>query len=204
MYRIFDIAGILHCCYGHDEGIFCCLVIDKESFQNNSSDVVISGSGDGVLICWDVKTGVAVDILEKHEADVHCVDANRKWIVSGDASCCIAVWLRNRVDVFSTLRHFLTPAGSAASERRGSGNKIGGGGGGCHLGVVRLLRLHPRCEDRLLSAGDFRCVLVWDLRKGTLLHQVHRQQISVKELFLGDAYFVTSSHDGEIAITAYW
>ena len=75
----------------------------------------------------------------------------------------------------------------------GGGGSCGGGGGGSS-------------GDRLISAGDCRRILVWNVRYGSLLHQINRQPIRVKEMVVTDRLVVTSSPDipGQAAVIAYW
>ena len=99
-----------------------------------------------------------------------------------------------------------------------------------HIGVVRCLCLHG---DRLISGGDRKRVVIWDvkvhyivlictvvsyyhslcipplygpLQSGTQLHTVHRQQSLLHRMCVTDTQIITASPDspGTISIISYW
>ena len=213
-------GDVLHILCGHLEAIHCVAIVDHgtsrfsgEIHDARGNDVtLISGSADGSLMMWNGVTGEPECLLDEvHTAEVYCVAANEDWIVSGGADSNIAVWTTQNGD----LKHLLTPGMEAVSEGfhyrgnsgdggRGGGSSGSGGGGGGHVGIVRSLNLGV--GDRLVSAGDCRRVLVWDVRRGVLLHQIHRQPILVKEMVVTHRLVVTSSPEnrGVVAVIAFW
>ena len=194
---------------GCNRGDMVCLSRDRDHDNAPTRGchgfVIISGSADGSVMIWDGETGVGTNLLDLvHSAEIYCLAADKRWIVSGGADSNIAVWTFPD----GVLKHFLTPASAMASSQRGgrSEGRGGGGGGGSsgHVGIVRCLSLGA--EDRLVSAGDCRRILVWNVRSGTLLHQIHRQPILVKEMIFDERFVVTSSPEsrGVVAVIAYW
>lgn len=105
---------------------------------------VVSASGDGRMILWDVYSGARIRTFEGHERGLACIEFKDDLIVSGSNDCTIKVWDARTGACVRTL--------------------VG------HAALVRALAF-DRAANRLVSASYDRAVKVWDLRSGELLRE---------------------------------
>jgi F-box and WD-40 domain protein 1/11 len=100
---------------------------------------VVSASGDGKMMMWDIESGERLRTLEGHDRGLACIEFKDDLIVSGSNDCKIKVWSASTGECVRTL--------------------VG------HDALVRALSFEPR-SGRLVSASYDRTVKVWDLRTG--------------------------------------
>jgi hypothetical protein len=112
---------------------------------------VVSASGDGKMILWDVGSGARLRTFEGHDRGLACIEFKAGLIVSGSNDCKIKVW----------------DAQSGACVRTLVG----------HTALVRALAFDP-AAGRLVSAGYDRTVKVWDLARGTLVREFRGEHAS--------------------------
>lgn len=122
-------------------------------------DRVVSASGDGKLILWDVANGERIRTFEGHDRGLACVEFKVRihvflspsggfdillkddFIVSGSNDCKIKIWDPWTGECLRTL----------------SG----------HEGLVRALCFDPKI-GRLVSVSYDKTIKVWDFRQGPL------------------------------------
>lgn len=106
---------------------------------------LISGSGDSTLKIWNLTFGKhkndrivleSIDFknLKGHKSDVYCMDTYSDYIASGGADSMVLVWNFN---------------GDLLYQMSG------------HLGIVRFIQID---EQKLVSGGDAKRILVWDYK----------------------------------------
>ncbi|KAJ7846315.1 WD40 repeat-like protein [Mycena olivaceomarginata] len=97
---------------------------------------VVSASGDGKMILWDIKSGERVRTFEGHDRGLACIEFKGDLIISGSNDCKIKIWSASTGACLRTL--------------------VG------HEALVRALAFDPS-SGRLVSASYDRSVRVWDL-----------------------------------------
>lgn len=131
---------------------------------------VVSASGDGKMILWDIETGKRMRIFEGHDRGLACIEFKVCiWcfffhvllfnlnlykddiIVSGSNDCKIKVWSASTGECIRTL--------------------VG------HDLLVRALSFDPT-SGRLVSASYDRTVKVWDLHSGRMLREFRNGHVS--------------------------
>jgi F-box and WD-40 domain protein 1/11 len=112
---------------------------------------VVSASGDGKMILWDVRTGARLRTFEGHDRGLACIEFKAGLIVSGSNDCKIKVWDARTGACVRTL--------------------VG------HTALVRALAFDP-ARRRLVSAGYDRTVKVWDLESGALVREFRGEHAS--------------------------
>ena len=135
------------------QGVFCCV------FHGNR---LYSGGGEGCVRGWDLSSGQQVLTLDGNNEEVvrvltsptfptsstppflllhqYCLQVNDRYIVSGSGYSVVRVWSQSGL-LLHTLRG--------------------------HMGVVRCLHLDG---NRLVSGGDRKAIIVWDLAVRALLN----------------------------------
>ena len=83
--------------------VYCILIVD--------TDHILSGSRDGIINVWDLKTGECLQPLRGHEKGVLCLaQVTQKYIVSGSVDKTVRLWERetgkqlNRIVVEDAVR----------------------------------------------------------------------------------------------------
>ncbi|KAK8858829.1 hypothetical protein IAR55_003059 [Kwoniella newhampshirensis] len=164
--RVYDRGSLacLHILTGHTMPVNCLAVApDRAQMQ------VISASGDGKWIIWDLVDGTEVRRGGTSRRGLACIAWEGDYIVTGDNDH--AIWLYN------------TATGQPIRKFDG------------HTGLVRTVALQP--DAGLIISGSYdKCVRVWDMHTGKLIksldefHQslVFDVQISVNRL-------ISASHD---------
>jgi F-box and WD-40 domain protein 1/11 len=108
------------------------------------SGKVVSASGDGKMILWDIESGERVHTFEGHSRGLACIDFKDDFIVSGSNDCKIKIWSVSTGACLYTL--------------------------GAHEGLVRALAFEPR-TGRLVSASYDKTVKVWNIYTGKLVQE---------------------------------
>lgn len=133
---------------------------------------IISASGDGKMVLWDVSTGEKLCVVEgAHERGLACVEFGEGWVVSGSNDHSIKVW-----SVSPSSRSSSYGGGGDSQRGEGRADEQRGGEGEerwkvrcehvltipAHDALVRALAYDPG-SGRLMSASYDRTVKVWDL-----------------------------------------
>ncbi|KAF7366622.1 WD-REPEATS-REGION domain-containing protein [Mycena sanguinolenta] len=135
---------------------------------------VVSASGDGKMILWDIASGERVRTFEGHDRGLACIEFKGDLIISGSNDCKIKIW----------------SAASGACLRTLVG----------HEALVRALSFDPR-SGRLVSASYDRSVRVWDLGTGKVVRVVKNSHTShIFDVKFDARRIVSTSHDQKIVV----
>jgi WD40 repeat protein len=189
-----------------------------------SQNLVVIGSDDGILRFWNAdKNKVSAELDEKSGAITSLVvDPNEKWIAANYKIGPVCIWDVDKKAVSSRLSDF----------RVNSYARMAAGPDGDTLAVaatdnsVRVWQISAQKElkklvghktsvesiairkdgSKLVSGDTNGNIIIWDLKAGTIDHQVRAQdndyQIQIHDiLFLGDSpLFATASEDESVRI----
>ncbi|XP_043929670.1 F-box/WD repeat-containing protein 7-like [Protopterus annectens] len=144
------------------------------------SRFLIFGGSEGLVVI--IETGKEPDDVngmhrcEGHSSDVYCLVFNEKIVCSGSADSTIRVWDFTGKCLFTFYEH---------------------------IGVVRCLHLHG---NRLVSGGDRKKIVVWDVQAGMLLNVVHRNPTLLHKWWVNETRIITASPEspGTLTILSYW
>ncbi|EEB93748.1 hypothetical protein MPER_07558, partial [Moniliophthora perniciosa FA553] len=100
--------------------------------------LVVSASGDGKMILWDVESGEKIRTFEGHDRGLACIAFKDNLIISGSNDCKIKIWSAVTGECLRTLDG--------------------------HDGLVRTLAFDPH-TGLLVSASYDKSVRVWDVRE---------------------------------------
>lgn len=102
-------------------------------------DKVVSASGDGKIMLWDIPTGERLRTFEGHDRGLACIEFRGDLIISGSNDKKIKIWSASTGECVQTLTG--------------------------HEQLVRALSFDPGTM-RLVSASYDRSIKVWDLKGG--------------------------------------
>lgn len=141
-----------------------------------NEEYIVTGGGDKLVKIWLVEDGDCLFTLQGHTDDVYCVSFNDDVIVSGSADSTVRVW-----SWFGGIMHVMRE----------------------HIGVVRCLSLS---DNRLITAGDQKKVIVWDPLKGKLLNVIHRNPSLVHLMSVSDTRLIVATPEGpgSVTVMSYW
>ncbi|KAJ7216608.1 WD40 repeat-like protein [Mycena pura] len=135
---------------------------------------VVSASGDGKMILWDIASGERVRTFEGHDRGLACIEFKGDLIISGSNDCKIKIWSAATGACLRTL--------------------VG------HEALVRALSFDPR-SGRLVSASYDKSVRVWDLGTGRVLRVVRDSHTShIFDVKFDARRIVSTSHDQKIVV----
>jgi F-box and WD-40 domain protein 1/11 len=135
---------------------------------------VVSASGDGKMILWDIASGERVRTFEGHDRGLACIEFKGDLIISGSNDCKIKIWSASSGACLRTL--------------------VG------HEALVRALSFDPR-SGRLVSASYDRSVRVWDLGTGKVVRVVRDSHTShIFDVKFDARRIVSTSHDQKIVV----
>nr|CAB3245449.1 F-box/WD repeat-containing protein 7-like [Phallusia mammillata] len=137
---------------------------------------VVSGGGDKVIKIWPMDVGECSHTLVGHTDDVYCIDFNEQYVTSGSADSSVRIW-----NWLGVCLHVLKE----------------------HIGVVRCMTLR---RDMLVTSGDQKKIIVWDVEKGKPLNVVHRNPTLVHNMLVNDTKLIASSPEspGLVTILSFW
>jgi len=137
---------------------------------------VVSGGGDKLVKIWRMETGECSQTLFGHSDDVYCIDFNEDLVTSGSADSTVRIW-----SWLGVCLHVLRE----------------------HIGVVRCMKLR---RDMLITSGDQKKIIVWDVSCGKLLNVVHRNPTLVHILVVSDTKLIAASPEapGVVTVMSYW
>jgi len=107
-------------------------------------DKVVSASGDGKMMLWDLTTRTRIRTFEGHDRGLACIDFKGDTIISGSNDRKIKVWSASTGECIQTL----------------AGHDL----------LVRALAFNPLL-GKLVSASYDKTVKVWDLKTGACVRE---------------------------------
>ncbi|KAJ7625000.1 WD40 repeat-like protein [Mycena polygramma] len=135
---------------------------------------VVSASGDGKMILWDIASGERVRTFEGHDRGLACIEFKEDLIISGSNDCKIKIWSASSGACLRTL--------------------VG------HEALVRALAFDA-ASGRLVSASYDKSVRVWDLGTGKVLRVVRDSHTShIFDVKFDGRRIVSTSHDQKIVL----
>ncbi|KXJ26868.1 F-box/WD repeat-containing protein 7 [Exaiptasia diaphana] len=137
---------------------------------------IVSGGGDNLVVVWNAKTADIEAKCTGHTGDVYCLAYNESIIASGSSDSTVRLW-----SFEGELLHTLCE----------------------HIGIVRCLHL---TNNRLVSGGDRKKIVVWDIKSGKQLNVVHRNPTLLHVMWADETKLITASPEkpGTITIIKYW
>ncbi|CAK5263759.1 unnamed protein product [Mycena citricolor] len=148
--------------------------VNAVGLEGRDGKTLVSASGDGKMILWNIATGDRVRTFEGHERGLACIEYKGDLIISGSNDCKIKIW----------------SASSGACLRTLTG----------HESLVRALAFDPS-TGRLVSGGYDRSVRVWDLCTGRSLRVFRDNHTShIFDVKFDAQRIVSTSHDQRIVI----
>ncbi|KAJ7031651.1 WD40 repeat-like protein [Mycena alexandri] len=135
---------------------------------------VVSASGDGKMILWDIASGERVRTFEGHDRGLACIEFKEDLIISGSNDCKIKIWSAATGACLRTL--------------------VG------HEALVRALAFDAQ-SGRLVSASYDKSVRVWDLGTGRVLRIVRDSHTShIFDVKFDAGRIVSTSHDRKVVV----
>ncbi|KAJ7757014.1 WD40 repeat-like protein [Mycena metata] len=135
---------------------------------------VVSASGDGKMILWDIASGERVRTFEGHDRGLACIEFKEDLIISGSNDCKIKIWSAATGACLRTL--------------------VG------HEALVRALAFDAQ-SGRLVSASYDKSVRVWDLGTGRVLRIVRDSHTShIFDVKFDAERIVSTSHDRKVVV----
>ncbi|KAK7042379.1 WD-repeats-region domain-containing protein [Favolaschia claudopus] len=135
---------------------------------------VVSASGDGKMILWDIASGERVRTFEGHDRGLACIEFKGDLIVSGSNDCKIKLWSASSGACLRTL--------------------VG------HEALVRALSVDVRA-GRLVSASYDKSVRVWDLGTGKVVRIVRESHTShIFDVKFDERRIVSTGHDRRVVV----
>ncbi|KAJ7628521.1 WD40 repeat-like protein [Roridomyces roridus] len=142
--------------------------------RKRHSGRVVSASGDGRIILWDIASGERVRTFEGHDRGLACIEFKEDLIISGSNDCKIKIWSAATGVCLRTL--------------------VG------HEALVRALSFDSQ-SGRLVSASYDKSVRVWDLATGRVLRVVRDCHTShIFDVKFDACRIVSTSHDQKVVV----
>merc|ERR1712151_1259318 len=151
------------------DGAVRCLVLAAEGVE----DIFYTGSRDKTAKKWSASEGSLLHTYEGHTSVVRCLAVNRDYLASGSDDRSIRIW---KTDAPVQLRMM---AG--------------------HSDFVRAVSLCPNLTERLVSAGEDRKVILWDVSSGAQLLDFPHDCI-VTSVLLNASLLATGAEDSRLRI----
>ncbi|XP_070181266.1 F-box/WD repeat-containing protein 7-like [Littorina saxatilis] len=208
--RVWDLTNkcLLHTLRGHDDDIECVTA---------HKGMVLSGSWDRTLILWKIDSGKMIHHYQAHSEAITAAQFDEVKVVSGSADGDVRIWSVNTGQCTMELSGHpdnevycvVYNAEVIAAGYSDSIVRIWGHDGSLihclkeHLGVVRCLHIN---NERLVSGGDQKKIVIWDYREGKKLNVAHRNPTRLQQMLVTDTRIITASPEtpGTLSILSYW
>lgn len=152
------------------DGAVRCLGISAEGL----GEFLYSGSRDRSVKKWDLEDGSLVHCYQGHVAAVRCLAVNSAFLVSGGDDRSIRVWRKDTPELLRSL------AG--------------------HSDFVLALSLCPTYSERLVSSGEDRKVILWDVANGCHLREFCHGDAHVAAVLLYGSLLLTAASDSRMRV----
>ncbi|XP_055085815.1 F-box/WD repeat-containing protein 10 [Periophthalmus magnuspinnatus] len=133
-------------------------------------DLVITGSSDGIIRCWNLKSKTCVMTLSGHMGAVNSLDVWGDRLVSGAKDNTVKVWDLQKGKVCEEFNFK-------------------------HPSSVQCVKIH---QTRVYSSCDKGKVKIWDLEKAAVLKAIDGHQSSVRCLFFDEWHLLTGDVEGAV------
>ncbi|XP_078726788.1 uncharacterized protein LOC144943292 isoform X2 [Lampetra fluviatilis] len=206
--RVWAVKGgrCLHILRGHE---------DEIQALHQCGLLALSASWDCSLRLWDTERGVCQAILRGHSEAVYCCQFDVARVVSGGGDGLVVVWSTVSGERLATCTGHTEEYCIAYNENvicSGSADssvRVWNFQGRClftlreHVGVVLCLHL---LRDRLVSGGNRKKIVVWDVKNGRLLNVVHRNPSLLHRMWVSETAVVIASPEapGTLTLLTYW
>ncbi|XP_046888669.1 CMT1A duplicated region transcript 1 protein [Hypomesus transpacificus] len=132
--------------------------------------LLISGSYDLSIRCWNLKTGACLVYLSGHSGTINCLDLHGNRLVSGAKDCHVKVWNLQTGTCYNKLKFK-------------------------HNSPVLCVKLN---EAFVLSSCEKGLVKMWDLETASEVKVIDAHQSSVKCLFFDSWHILSGGLDGQV------
>ncbi|XP_074518693.1 F-box and WD repeat domain containing protein 10B [Halichoeres trimaculatus] len=139
-------------------------------FLCEDRDLLITGSSDSSIRCWNVKKDVCVMTLHGHTRPVNCLDVHDDKLVSGAKDCLVKVWSLQTGKHFENLNFK-------------------------HQSSVQCVKT---TKTTVFSSCYRGFIKIWDLGNAALLRVIDAHKSAVKCLFLDEWHFLSGDCNGQV------
>ncbi|ODN93448.1 hypothetical protein L198_05313 [Cryptococcus wingfieldii CBS 7118] len=145
--------------------------------EGDNHEEVISASGDGSWIIWDVKTGKQVRRGAGDGRGLACVAWERDYIVTGDNECLIKLYDAATCNLIKVFQG--------------------------HTNLVRAVALRPR-EGLVVSGSYDHSVMIWDMHTGLLIKRPSLPHTSlVLDIHMSANRLASAGHDNSVMVLTW-
>ncbi|KAF0025705.1 hypothetical protein F2P81_022586 [Scophthalmus maximus] len=148
---------------GHAGGVRAVLLCEDRG-------LVITGSCDASIRCWNLETDKCEVMLFGHSGTVNCLDVHDNRLVSGAKDCKVKVW---NLDTGERYEDFNFK----------------------HLSSVQCVKINA---TNVYSSCDRGLVKIWDMETASLLRVIEAHKSSVKCLFFDEWHLLSGDFSGQV------
>lgn len=134
----------------------------------------VTGGSEGTVRGWNIINGSLLFVGRASDQDIYAVSCVNGHIATGCREGVIRLWSWTGQQLKIMKEH---------------------------VGAIRCLQIHPNF-DVLISAGDAKFLMIWDINSGTLLKRIHRNPISVNHMVVSPRHLILAgpADPGQLAV----